>query len=90
MCVLFPTWQQGSRRKILLVFSWYTNGKLLLNTKRSANTFPCLHGIRFLSITWVVMGHVYITAFSYPGANMLYLLDYVSNACLFIFKNNKK
>jgi hypothetical protein len=49
----------------------------------------CLHGIRFLSITWVVLGHAFGTAFILPGANMLYLPEHVSNVCLFIFKHNK-
>jgi len=49
----------------------------------------CLHGIRFLSIIWVVMGHAFETAFFFPGANMYNLEENVSNACLFIFKHNK-
>lgn len=49
----------------------------------------CLHGIRFLTITWVVLGHAFFTAFTFPGANVLYLAEYVSNSYLFIFKHNK-
>ena len=49
----------------------------------------CLHGIRFLSITWVVMGHAFGTALIAPGANMIHIQEYVSNEGLFIFKNNK-
>jgi len=49
----------------------------------------CLHGIRFLSISWIVLGHSYGTAFTLPGDNMFNLSEYVSNSCLFIFKYNK-
>jgi len=49
----------------------------------------CLHGIRFLSITWIVVGHSYGVAFIFPGANMLNLSEYVSNEFRLIFKHNK-
>ncbi|GFG28523.1 hypothetical protein Cfor_03638, partial [Coptotermes formosanus] len=64
------------RREILMVFSWYTNGKLLLKTKRSTSTLDCLHGIRFLSIAWIVLGHVYASTFILPAANILYFFEH--------------
>lgn len=76
---------QGKRREILLAFSWCTNGKLLLKTNSSASMLNSLHGIRFLSITWIVIGHAYGTAFYLPGDNMFNLSKYVSSACLIIF-----
>ncbi|GFT13901.1 nose resistant to fluoxetine protein 6 [Nephila pilipes] len=51
----------GSR--ILLSFSVINNFKKLTSTKTSMDRFNCLHGIRFLTITWVVLAHTYF----YPG-----------------------
>ncbi|XP_021937403.1 O-acyltransferase like protein-like isoform X2 [Zootermopsis nevadensis] len=62
-----------SRRESLVVFSWYTNGKRLLNTDHSDNTLHCLHGIRFLTINWVVLGHAYVTEMFSPIVNLLYV-----------------
>ncbi|KAK3087906.1 hypothetical protein FSP39_012321 [Pinctada imbricata] len=47
----------GTLERTLLAFSLYTNGKKLLNSKKSAGTLTSLHGIRFLSMTWVILGH---------------------------------
>lgn len=40
-------------------FSLYTNIPKLLNAKSTAGSITCIHGIRFLSLTWVVLGHTY-------------------------------
>ncbi|XP_076347526.1 nose resistant to fluoxetine protein 6-like [Tachypleus tridentatus] len=45
--------------KVLLCFSVYTNGKKILNTKTASDNMGALHGIRFLSMTWVLLGHTY-------------------------------
>ncbi|GFT13897.1 nose resistant to fluoxetine protein 6, partial [Nephila pilipes] len=49
--------------RFLSCFSMITNFKRLASTKTSSNSLKCLHGLRFLSITWVVMGHCYF----FPG-----------------------
>lgn len=46
----------------LLAFSLYSNGKKLLNVNSSPDSLECLHGVRFLSIAWVVLGHRYFFA----------------------------
>ena len=48
--------------KALVAFSVYTNGSKLLSTSQPAGSITCIHGIRFLSMTWVVLGH----GFLYP------------------------
>ena len=46
-------------------FSLYTNSLKLFNTNQSSpDSLPCINGIRFLSMTWVLMGHTYSTVMS--------------------------
>ncbi|XP_078656657.1 nose resistant to fluoxetine protein 6-like [Branchiostoma floridae x Branchiostoma belcheri] len=56
--------EQDMIGRILLCFSVYTNIGKLLSTKQAPGSIKCLHGIRFISMTWVILGHTYI--FSYP------------------------
>jgi hypothetical protein len=82
--IFFPTCIKGNRRQILLIFSWYSNGKRLLNTKSSSSMLDCLQGIRFITISWVVMGHSFSSLVRDPGMNILSYTREVSNACLII------
>lgn len=41
----------------LMCFSLYHNGWKLLATKQGPGTIRCLNGIRFISMTWVILGH---------------------------------
>ncbi|KAL5011855.1 hypothetical protein ScPMuIL_010406 [Solemya velum] len=49
----------GRLAQALLSFSVYTNGAKILNTKSPPGNLSCLNGIRFLSMTWVLYGHLY-------------------------------
>ena len=49
----------GTLENLLLSFSVYTNASKLLNTNQSAGTLTAVNGIRFVSMTWVVLGHSY-------------------------------
>uniref|UniRef100_A0A0N5AR27 Acyl_transf_3 domain-containing protein n=1 Tax=Syphacia muris TaxID=451379 RepID=A0A0N5AR27_9BILA len=52
--------------KILLSFSLKKNARRLFETKTETNTtIRCIYGIRFLSLCWVIMGHVLIVLPSY-------------------------
>ncbi|KAK3697586.1 hypothetical protein RRG08_033317 [Elysia crispata] len=44
-------------QQVIQVFSLYTNGQRLLNTKLAPHTLTCVHGIRAISMAWIVMGH---------------------------------
>lgn len=68
-----------NRREILLIFSWYKNGKRLLNTKSSSRMLDCLHGIRFISMNWVVMGHAFSSTMRDPGINILSFVKELRN-----------
>ncbi|CAL4101295.1 unnamed protein product, partial [Meganyctiphanes norvegica] len=56
----------------LLVFSGYTNMSKIfhINTKESPTSIACLHGMRVLSMTWVVWGHQWVFTLNY-GENAL-------------------
>jgi hypothetical protein len=49
----------------------------------------CLHGIRFITINWVVLGHSYLTASYMPLVNTIGFARQVSNASLIIILHNK-
>lgn len=58
----------GTFGKILLSFSVYTNGAKILSTNQSAGNLTSVNGIRFISMSWVILGHTY--AFLSPLAGM--------------------
>ena len=50
---------------MLLSFSAYTNSIKLFTISKSNDQLDCLHAIRFLSISWVILGHTYAFSISY-------------------------
>ena len=62
--------------KFLMCFSAYTNGKRLLSTESGGKDhLDCLNGIRFISMTWVVIGHSFFAIMSGAMRNMAILGD---------------
>ncbi|KAF6020538.1 hypothetical protein EB796_021152 [Bugula neritina] len=61
----------GALGEFLMCFSLYTNGYKLLSTKQPPGSLKCLHGIRFLSMTWVILGHTLVFSFSSIGNFMV-------------------
>ncbi|XP_025083336.1 nose resistant to fluoxetine protein 6-like [Pomacea canaliculata] len=45
--------------RLVKAFSMVTNMPKILSGKKSANSIHCLHGIRFFSIMWIILGHTY-------------------------------
>ncbi|XP_059139852.1 nose resistant to fluoxetine protein 6-like [Physella acuta] len=54
-----PEPSQAAWQKVLIAFSFYTNGSKLLNTTQPPGSLTAVHGIRFLSMSWVMLGHMY-------------------------------
>ncbi|XP_053380232.1 nose resistant to fluoxetine protein 6-like [Mercenaria mercenaria] len=52
-------YKPGILGKLLLSFSVYSNAPKILNTNQPKGTLTSVNGIRFLSMTWVILGHVY-------------------------------
>ena len=49
--------------QVILSFSMYTNFKKIISTREGGgDTLSCLHGMRFLSMSWVLLGHSFIFA----------------------------
>ena len=44
-------------KRIARALSVYRNGTKLFSTAGSQKTLGCLHGIRFISMSWVILGH---------------------------------
>lgn len=53
--------------KLLLAFSVYTNAKKLLAIPDSHDNLRAMHGIKFLSMSWVILGHNYLFILHYTG-----------------------
>ncbi|CAK1548341.1 unnamed protein product [Leptosia nina] len=54
----------GVWSEIMLSFSILSNGRAILSTRRpNDGALTCLHGMRFLSVLWVIMVHTYLTIF---------------------------
>ena len=59
MCIV----SVGIVRKYVLAFSVRVNGRRILTVDSpptDGSTLPAIHGIRFLSMTWVILGHTYV------------------------------
>lgn len=52
-------------KRMLLCFSIIQNFKAIFNQKVGSDTVPCIHGLRTISMGWVILGHLSIIAFKY-------------------------
>ncbi|XP_077994445.1 nose resistant to fluoxetine protein 6-like [Glandiceps talaboti] len=53
------TYQPGVGGECLLAFSVLTNGGKILDATHSSGTLAAIHGIRVLSMWWVILGHTF-------------------------------
>ena len=74
--------------KLLLCFSVYSNGKKILSTTKLKGSIDCIHGIRFFSMCWVVMGHTWYVNLKAPPDNIFDLGDVSFNRIYSTFPNN--
>ncbi|PSN45474.1 hypothetical protein C0J52_08664 [Blattella germanica] len=76
---------KGEKRELLTSFSFVKNGKKLLSTETSSDTLDAVHGMRFISMCWVLWGHRYTVAIAVPSVNFITLQDFLQDpANLFI------
>lgn len=72
----------GYRKSMTLcAFSVYTNGQKLFHrqTAESSDQLSCVHGIRVLSIVWVVYGHSYMIMAIGPLINTAEIISWIQN-----------
>ncbi|XP_011493827.1 PREDICTED: nose resistant to fluoxetine protein 6-like [Ceratosolen solmsi marchali] len=83
-----PTMEKGILLSCLLAFSPITNGSKIISTEPATKTsLTCLHGLRVLSLGWVVMVHTYLQVFSIAENKILrtvternFMFQTISNA----------
>ncbi|KAL3870698.1 hypothetical protein ACJMK2_038742 [Sinanodonta woodiana] len=59
--------EPGNVGKLLLSFSIYTNGRKLLSTQQTSDSLTAVNGIRFLSMSWVILGHTLTFAYFFQA-----------------------
>ena len=69
--------------RVFMCFSLYSNGKKIIATRKIEGSIDCIHGIRFFSICWVVLGHTWYVLSKSPTDNMFDVFD-VSNMQMWI------
>ncbi|KAJ3643262.1 hypothetical protein Zmor_025986 [Zophobas morio] len=67
-----------SKNTLIASFSASSNYQKI-TARRTKNDLDCLHGLRFLSTCYVVVGHRYLMAMFSPVINGLEILDWVLN-----------
>ncbi|KAB0800340.1 hypothetical protein PPYR_06080 [Photinus pyralis] len=74
-------------KNVLLCFSAITNGRRILNVDHlNKESIACLHGLRFFSISWIILVHSYLEVFAVADNKTLrtvtersYLYQTISN-----------
>ena len=52
---------------VLMCFSVYTNTKMIFNTKLGTEEITVVHGIRFLTMAWMIIMHSIMFSTEYVG-----------------------
>ena len=61
VCLVLAATKPSRLVQIALALSLYTNAAKVLDTgSLREGTLGAVHGIRFLSMTWVMLGHIYV------------------------------
>ncbi|GBM86237.1 Nose resistant to fluoxetine protein 6, partial [Araneus ventricosus] len=76
--ITLPAWLEKCKT-FFNCFCIFTNGEKLLNVSSSEGQLPCLHGIRFLTMAWVILCHTYLEAFATSMRNPLEAKDMVDH-----------
>ncbi|XP_054718300.1 nose resistant to fluoxetine protein 6-like [Uloborus diversus] len=48
---------KGKAARMVVAFSFPKNTRELLRAETSSDSIPCLHGLRFLTLTWIISSH---------------------------------
>ncbi|XP_074654856.1 nose resistant to fluoxetine protein 6-like isoform X2 [Tubulanus polymorphus] len=59
-------------KDVILAFSAYSNLLKLVSLESSSETINCLHGIRFITMFWIILGHTFYSYFLFvPSENFV-------------------
>ncbi|XP_018355372.1 PREDICTED: nose resistant to fluoxetine protein 6-like [Trachymyrmex septentrionalis] len=72
---------------ILMCFSIYTNTKMLFNTKLDTEAIAVVHGIRFLSMVWLIILHSILFTIEYFD-NKIWTLRLAEGVFIQVFSNS--
>ncbi|CAK8686761.1 unnamed protein product [Clavelina lepadiformis] len=73
-----PQFKQGKIHQILTSFSVIQNTRRFLITTQRPTDITCLHGMRFLSMSWVILGHSFLFSVQFSD-NMKFVGEYFIN-----------
>ncbi|XP_018300565.1 nose resistant to fluoxetine protein 6 [Mycetomoellerius zeteki] len=63
MTDLKSSYEKSRIGNVLMCFSVYTNTKMIFNTKLNTESIAVIHGIRFLTMIWIIIAHtIFYTA----------------------------
>lgn len=67
----------GRLGQVVLAFSALSNGRKILHCGAPPpDSLTCVHGLRFLSLAWVIMVHTYLQVFTIAGKQNFLDLQY--------------
>jgi peptidoglycan/LPS O-acetylase OafA/YrhL len=84
--------REHDRHPLFVSFSAYTNFQTLFSLHQNKSDMHCIHGIRGLSIIWIIIGHRYVLSLQLHGMNNLDFFTTVSltqnslNYLLYLFQ----
>lgn len=64
-------WRHGMLGRVLLCFSLPANISKIFHVEANGEQLDILHGMRFVSMLWVIWGHTYVFAANYSGVSLL-------------------
>ncbi|XP_046547018.1 nose resistant to fluoxetine protein 6-like isoform X1 [Haliotis rubra] len=71
--------QEGVCRRLLLCFSFSRNTEKIFDTSRKEGSLRCIHGIRVLSMAWVILGHIIVYTRGVTDENVTEVLKKVKD-----------
>ncbi|XP_071103284.1 O-acyltransferase like protein-like [Haliotis cracherodii] len=71
--------QEGVCRRLLLCFSFSRNTEKIFDTSKRVGSLGCVHGIRVLSMAWVILGHMIVYTRGVTDENVTEVLKKVKH-----------
>lgn len=66
--------EEALKHNLIIIFSLWRNSKEIFSENKGDQTLDCVHGIRFLSTSYVIIGHRYLMMMFFPVINSLQIM----------------